>query len=112
MPPAQAAARPLRSQTESRRRAGVELAPNQWTPSGEVIPGVESPLDDEEERDAQAAQPGVRADAVRLVESRGDRTVGDVAQSLGVAESCCIRGNAKQRRTLAGGDRGETRSRS
>jgi hypothetical protein len=31
-----------------------ELAPNQWTPSREVIPVVESPLDDEEEREAQA----------------------------------------------------------
>lgn len=32
-----------------------ELAPYQWTPSTEVIPGVESPQDDQEEREAQAA---------------------------------------------------------
>ena len=31
-----------------------ELALNQWTPSREVIPAVESPLDDEEELQEEA----------------------------------------------------------
>lgn len=52
--------------------------------------------------------PEFRAEAVRLVASRGDRTVGDIAQSLGVAESLLHTWKRQAETTAAGNDRGET----
>jgi transposase-like protein len=50
-----------------------------------------------------------KAEAVRLVESRGDRTVGEIAQSLGVAESLLhIWKKQAEVNGSAARDRGET----
>jgi transposase-like protein len=48
-----------------------------------------------------------KAEAVRLVESRGDRTVAEIAQSLGIAESL-LRNNVDEADSCAplGGGRG------
>lgn len=47
-----------------------------------------------------------KAEAVRLVEQRGERTVAEIAQSLGVAEN--ILHAWKRQHEPARGDRGET----
>jgi transposase len=50
-----------------------------------------------------------KAEAVRLVESRGDRTVGEIAQSLGVAESLLhIWKRQAEANGVAARDRGES----
>jgi transposase len=48
-----------------------------------------------------------KAEAVRLVEQRGDRTVGEIAQSLGVAENI-LHAWKRQHEPSQSNDRGET----
>ena len=49
-----------------------------------------------------------KAEAVRLVESRGDRPVAEIAQSLGVAESMLHTWKRQAEGNRGSGDRGET----
>jgi transposase len=49
-----------------------------------------------------------KAEAVRLVESRGDRTMAEIARSLGVAESLLHTWKRQAESSLSAGDRGET----
>lgn len=48
-----------------------------------------------------------KAEAVRLVEQRGDRTVAEIAQSLGVAENI-LHSWKRQHEPAQSGDRGES----
>ena len=48
-----------------------------------------------------------KAEAVRLMEGRGDRTVAEIAQSLGVAENL-LHAWKRQAEPSASGDRGES----
>ena len=48
-----------------------------------------------------------KAEAVRLVENRGGRTVGEIAQSLGVAENM-LHAWKRQHEGTRGSDRGES----
>jgi transposase len=49
-----------------------------------------------------------KAEAVRLVESRGDRTMAEIARSLGVAESLLHTWKRHAESSQSAGDRGET----
>jgi transposase len=49
-----------------------------------------------------------KAEAVRLVASRGDRTVAEIAQSLGIAESLLHIWKRQVETNRVAGDRGET----
>ena len=49
-----------------------------------------------------------KAEAVRLVESRGDRPVAEIAHSLGVAESMLHTRKRQAEASRGSGDRGET----
>jgi transposase len=49
-----------------------------------------------------------RAEALRAVETRGNRTIAEVAESLGVSEQLLHTWKGKAKGTPSGNDRGET----